>query len=115
IEKIDDITDEAKAKTFVALARQYFLDFQSPSSRFNAWEKCGGYGKPITTWTDPDRICFIIQNKYRSYLDVNVLASAFNMDKTELLGKIITVPDFDIYDDEGVKVFDGSNIIGLMA
>lgn len=115
IEEIDDITDEAKAKTFVALARQYFLDFQSPSSHFNAWEKCGGYGKPIITWTDPDRICFIIQNKYRSYLDVNVLASAFNMDKTELLGKIITVPDFDIYDDEGVKVFDGSSIIGLMA
>lgn len=115
IEKIDDLTDEAKAKTFVTLARQYFLDFAQPSSDFNAWQKCGGYGRPITTWTDPERIVFLIQNKYASYIDVNVLASAFNMDKTKLLGKINYINNFDQYDDNGTKIFDGSSIIGIMA
>ena len=115
IEQIDEITDEAKAKAFTYMARRYFLDFQSPSSNYNAWSKVGGYGRPIVTWTEPDRICFIIKNEYRAYLDVNVLASAFNIDKAELLGRIITVDNFDIYNDEGVKEFDGSNIVGMIA
>ena len=46
---------------------------------------------------------------------VNVLASAFNIDKTELLGNILTVDNFDQYDDDGTKIFDGSNIIGMIA
>lgn len=115
IEQVDDLTTEEKAKVFTSLARQYFLNFQSPSSAYNAWQKVGGYGRAITTWTDPDRVCFIIRNDYRSYLDVNVLASAFNIDKADLLGRIINVDNFDEYDDNGNKVFDGSNIIGMIA
>ena len=48
-------------------------------------------------------------------MDVNVLASAFNMNKAELLGNILTINDFDIYDDEGTKIFDGSAIVGMIA
>lgn len=35
--------------------------------------------------------------------------------KTELLGNIITVDNFDQYDDDGTKIFDGSNIVGIIA
>lgn len=115
IEKIEAPTTEELAKEFVTRARTLFLNFQSPSSNYNAWNKMGGYGRPIVTFTNPEDIIFIIKNDLRAYMDVNVLASAFNMDKTELLGNIITVDNFDIYDDEGNRIFDGSNIVGLIA
>ena len=115
IEKIEAPTTEELAKEFVTRARTLFLNFQSPSSNYNAWNKMGGYGRPIVTFTNPEDIVFIIKNDLRAYMDVNVLASAFNMDKTELLGNIITVDNFDVYDDEGNRIFDGSNIVGLIA
>ena len=115
IEQVTAPTTEALAKEFVTKARTLFLNFQSPSSNYNAWHKVGGDGKPIVTWSNPEDVVFIIRNDLRAYLDVNVLASAFNMDKTDLLGNIITVDNFDIYNDDGEKIFDGSNIIGLIA
>ena len=106
---------ENLAKEFVTQARTMFLNFQSPSTSYNAWAKVGGEGKPVTTWANPEDIVFIVRNDIRAFLDVNVLASAFNMDKTELLGNIITVDNFDMYDDEGTKIFNGSNIVGMLA
>ena len=115
IEQVTAITNEATAKAFVERARELFLNFQLPSSDYNAWAKCGGEGRPIVTWTNPEDIVIIIKNSLRAKLDVNVLAEAFNMDKTTLLGNIITVDNFDVYDDEGVKIFDGSSIVGMLA
>ena len=54
----------------------------------------------------------LVRNDIRAKLDVEVLASAFNMDKTTLMGNIITIDNFDVYDDDGVKIFDGSAILG---
>ena len=56
----------------------------------------------------------VVRNDIRAKLDVEVLASAFNIDKTTLLGNIITVDNFDSYDDDGTKVYDGSAIVGLL-
>lgn len=106
---------ENLAKEFVTQARTLFLNFQSPSTKYNAWEKVGGYGRPVKTWANPEDIVFIVRNDIRAFLDVNVLAVSFNMDKTELLGNIITVDNFDMYDDDGEKIFDGSNIVGMIA
>ncbi len=115
IETISAPTTEALAKDFITKARTLFLNFQSPSSEYNSWHKLGGNGKPIVTWTNPENIVFIVRNDIRAYLDVNVLASAFNIDKTELLGNIITVDNFDVFDDDGNKVYDGSKIVGMIA
>ena len=115
IEQITAPTTEALAKEFITKARTLFLNFQTPSSNYNAWNKMGGYGRPIVTFTAPEDIIFIIKNDLRAYLDVNVLASSFNMDKTDLLGNIITVDNFDVYDDDNNKIYDGSNIVGLIA
>ena len=108
------ITTRALAREFTVQARTLYLNMQTPSTEYNAWSKLGGYGKPITTWSNPDDIVFIIRNDVRSYLDVMSLANAFNMDKATLLGNIITVDNFDQYDDNGTKIFDGSNIIGFI-
>ena len=112
---ISAVSSEATAKAFVEKAREYFLNFQLPSSSYNAWSKVGGEGKPIVTWTNPEDIVMLIRNDIRAYLDVNVLANAFNMDKTTLLGNIITIDNFDAFDDDGNKVFDGSAILGIIA
>lgn len=114
IKLIDEPTTESKAKSFITQARTLFLNFQSPSSNYNAWKKCGGYGRPINTFTSPEDIVFIIRNDIGSYLDVNVLANAFNIDKTTLLGNILYVDNFDFIT-KGQKVYDGSNILGIMA
>ena len=106
---------ENLAKEFVVKARELFLNFQTPSTSYNAWAKVGGEGKPVKTWTNPEDIVFLIRNDIRAFMDVNVLASAFNMDKADLLGNIITVDNFDQFDDDGNKIFDGSAIIGMIA
>lgn len=115
VETVSAVTDEATAKAFVEKARTLFLNFQSPSSNYNAWHKMGGAGAPITTWSNPEDIVILIRNDIRAKLDVNVLAESFNMDKADLLGRIIPVDNWDILSDEGTKVFDGSNIIGIIA
>ena len=111
-EKITAITSDSTAKAFVEKARELFLNFQLPSTSYNAWNKNGGSGAPITTWTRPEDIVMIVRNDIRAKLDVEVLAAAFNIDKATLLGNIITVDNFDAYDDDGTKVFDGSAIVG---
>ena len=114
IELVTDPTTEALAKTFITKARELFLNFQLPSSNYNAWNKVGGYGRAIKSWTNKEDIVFIIRNDLASFIDVNVLASAFNIDRASLLGNIIYVDNFDIYDGDD-KVVDGSAILGIMA
>ena len=114
-EKITAVTSEATAKAFVEKARELFLNFQLPSTEYNAWAKNGGEGRPITTWSRPEDIVLIIRNDIRSKIDVQSLASAFNVNYADFLGNVITVDNFDAYDDDGTKVYDGSDIVGMIA
>ena len=115
IELVTAPSTEALAKTFITKARELFLNFQTPSSSYNAWAKVGGEGRPVKTWANPEDIVFLVRNDVRAFMDVNVLASAFNIDKAELLGNILTVDNFDQYDEEGTKIFDGSAIVAMIA
>lgn len=105
---------EALAKQFLTQARAMFMNMQEPTTNFNAWNKVGGYGRAILTWVDREDIVFLIRNDIGAYLDVNVLASAFNIDSAKLLGRIKYVQDFNEYDADGNIVVDGSNILGIM-
>ena len=77
--KITAVTDESTAKAFVEEARKYFLNFQLPSTEFNAWAKNGGTGRPITTWSRPEDIVLVVRNDIRAKIDVQSLAAAFNL------------------------------------
>ena len=112
---VSAVNSEANAKAFVTKARELFLNFQTPSSSYNSWAKVGGDGDPVVTWTNPEDIVFIVRNDVRAYMDVNVLAEAFNMQKAELLGNILTIDNFDIYAEDGTKIFDGQYILGMIA
>ena len=105
---------DSELKALLARLRQAYLDFQAPSTAYNAWAKVGGYGKSIVSWSNPRDIVVFISNKLASILDVNALASAFNIDKAELLGRVYYVPDFSQRDDEGNVIVDGSNIYAFI-
>lgn len=102
------------AREFTVAVRTMFLNMQTPSSEFNAWNKVGGFGREIITYSRAEDIVFLIRNDIRSYIDVMSLANAFNIDKADLLGRIVSVDNFDMYDEEGNKIFDGSNILGFI-
>ena len=115
IETVSAISSEATAKAFVKAARKKYLDFTEPTDRNNAWAQVGGYGRAVVTWSNPEDIFFIIRNDVLTDIDVDVLAQAFNLNKTDLLGRIIGIDSFDKYSETGEKVFDGSAILGIMA
>ena len=113
---IEAPTTAEKAKKFVKKAREIFMNFQTPTSDYNAWAKVNtDDDKAIVTWTNPDDVVFLIRNDVLAELDVEVMAAAFHIDSAKLYGRIIGVKDFDMYNDEGEKVFDGSAILGIMA
>lgn len=116
VEVVNNPTSSAQyAKDFVKRARTLFLDFQSPSTDYTAWERMNG-GETITTWTNPEDIVFILRNDVAAEIDVEILAEAFNIDRATLLGNIYYVDNFNIYaDDRKTVVYDGSKIYGIMA
>ena len=101
--------DELEAITIKL--RELYLNFQEPTDKYNAWKKVGGYGRAIETWTPAEDIVVFINTKMASWLDVKVLANAFNISEASLMGRVFTTSNFDIYDSEGNKTFDGSSIV----
>ena len=105
---------EAELKGLVKKLRTDYKNFQIPSVNYNAWAKVGGYGRAIVSWSDPEDIIVFVNNQLGADIDVDVLASAFNMDKTDLVGRIYYVEDFNLTDDEGSVQVDGSDIIAFI-
>ena len=108
---ISAVTSADTAKALVKELRKAFLSFQEPTSGNNAWAKVGGYGKAVVTWSNPEDIYILIRNDVLTEVDVEVLAAAFNMDKADFMGRVIGVDNFDKYDEDGNKTFDGSAIV----
>ena len=115
VEVISNPNTEALAKEFITKARTMFLNMQTPTPNFNAWRQVGGYGRDILTWSNREDIVFLVRNDIGAYMDVNILAQTFNINRSVLLGNIIYVNDFNEYDNEGKLIFDGSNIVGMIA
>lgn len=101
---------ETELKTLVKKLRKDYKNFQIPSTSYNAWSKVGGYGRSIVSWSNSEDIYVFINNELASELDVEILSSAFHIDSTSLMGRVFYVEDFDIKDDDGNVVIDGSNI-----
>ena len=115
VQVITEPNTEDLAKQFLTQARTLFLNFQEPSSDYNAWRQVGGYGRDVVTWSDSDDIVLLIRNDIGAYLDVNVLAQAFNIDSAKLLGRVKYIKDFTERDSQGNVIVDGSNIVAMIA
>lgn len=115
-EIVNDITDKDSAEELITKLRATALNFKAPSDKFNAWKKVGGYGNAVITWSDVTDIALLIRNDILATVDVDVLSVAFNMSKADFLAsRVIGVDSFDVYDNEGNLLVDGSKIICAIA
>ena len=112
--KVSAVTNEATGKALIKKLREMYTLFQLPSASYNSWAKVGGAGRPVTTWCAPEDIMLLIRADVMATVDVDVLAAAFNMDKADFIGRVITVDNFDVYADDGTKIYDGSDILGMI-
>lgn len=109
-EVISNPTDEQSAKALVRQLRSAFTKFQVPSTKYNAWNKVKGGRMALKTWSNPEDIVVVISADLEALVDVEVLASAFNMSKTDFIGRVIVVDDFNQYNKDGTLAVDGSAI-----
>ena len=114
-EKITNPTDAASAKLMIQKMRSAYSKMQVPSTKFNAWNKVKGGQLALKTWSDPQDIVVLISADIEALVDVDVLASAFNMSRTDFLGRVIVVDDFNQYNEDGTVAVDGSAIKAMIA
>ena len=107
--EVPTITEEdapQTAKKFVKTLRKAVTDVGFASTKYNT--------AGVTTWTDPTDLVLLIHKDVIAEVDVEVLAKAFNMGKTDIQTAIVVMDDFgtltDTYgllvDKDFLKVFD---------
>lgn len=79
--------------------------FTFPSTDYNKYGELDGANGTFKGFTNPDDVIIIATIPYLTAVDVEYLASAFNLDKAEIKDKIYKVPSFDYdtytYDEDG--------------
>lgn len=91
--------DGAYARAIVTDARAKFLQMQFPSTEYNTYKAVATAAgienaTPLTTWSDPDRLAIILRADIAAFTDVEALAKAFNLEKSEFLGRQVIVDSF---------------------
>lgn len=116
-ELVSNPQDEQTAKAFIQTLRAIYTKMQVPSTKYNAWNKVKGDGLALKTWSNPADIIVMISADINALVDVQVLAAALNSnaDKTDFLGRVIVVDDFNQYNEDGSIAVDGSEIKALIA
>lgn len=106
-------TSEATAKAFLKEVRALYDNMTFPSTDYNAYSKFSGAKGTVTTWTDSDRICLIVRADVMAEVDVDALASAFNIGKAEFIGRVIKVDKFEneeilgvVCDESWLQIYD---------
>lgn len=106
-------TDEATSKAFLKEVRSLYDLMSFPSKEYNAYSKFSGAKGEITTWTDKNRVCLIVRADVMANVDVDALASAFNIDKADFLGRVIKVDKFEneeilgvVCDEAWLQIYD---------
>lgn len=94
------------AKTFVKTLRKAITDVGFASTAYNT--------QGVTTWSEPSELVLLVNKDVVAEVDVEVLAKAFNLGKTDIEVPIVVMDDFgtltDTYglliDKDFLKVFD---------
>ncbi len=91
---IDAVTDADSAKALVSKMRALNRKFQLPTTAFNSYAAMAGEGaSPRVTWCNPEDIVILITADIEATVSVDVLAAAFNMDKTSFVASQVVVVD----------------------
>lgn len=94
---VGHINNEVSGKAFIKAVKNASSAFTFPSSSFNSYyanRPASDKGDPITTWTPIEDQILIIRADIMNEIDVEVLASAFNMNKVEFLASTLKVDTF---------------------
>lgn len=94
VEVVSNPNSEANDKAFIKKVREIYTMMKFPSTNYNAYSKMSGSDNKITTWTEASRIVLMLTAKAMAEIDVEVLAAAFNMDKSDFLGRVIVIDSF---------------------
>lgn len=86
VEAIDGANAADAAKDFVKTLRKAVNDLSFASDKYN---KAG-----VTTWSDPSNLVLLVNKDVIAEVDVEVLAKAFNMGKTDIQTEIVVLDDF---------------------
>lgn len=116
---ITGLANESDAKTLLQYARQFHTDFQFPSEQFSSWNVMNP-GNAITTWSKPDNISILLTSQTVAVVDVQALASAFNLEYSNFIGKRTLVDYIDsarkvkaiMFDDFAINCKDVLDQIG---
>ena len=111
---ITAVSSAATATAFLTELKVASSGMTYPGTAFNAYAKAGGTGNPVTTWTKKENQILIIRSDLLTYIDTNVLASVFNMDKAKFQGRVIEVDNFGamsninaiLMDEAALQVYD---------
>lgn len=79
------------AKAFVKTLRKAVQDLSFASTQYNA--------AGVKTWTDPSDLVLLVNKDVVAEIDVEVLAKAFNMGKTDIQTAIVVMDDFGSLED----------------
>ena len=113
VEQISKPQDASTAKAFLKKVRALFNQMSFPSTEYNAYSKFSGHKGTVTTWTDKERVVLVVRADVMAEVDVEALASAFNLDKADFLGRVIQVDSFPheevlgvICDESWLQIYD---------
>lgn len=118
VQTVSAVTNEATANAFVEKARYLNRMFTMPSTEYSGWNKkyaSDDTKLKITTWCDSSDIVLVLRADYEAKIDTQALSRAFNLQYADFISRVVIVDNFDEYADDGTKIFDGSDIIGLIA
>lgn len=95
--EVPAIGDGEAAKDFVKTLRKAVNDLGFASKEYNAAK--------VTTWTDPSDLVLLVNKDVVAEVDVEVLAKAFNLGKTDIEVPVIVMDDFgSLTDTYGILV-----------
>ncbi|HZJ73638.1 MAG TPA: hypothetical protein VFC87_02425, partial [Perlabentimonas sp.] len=81
------------AKSFMKTIKSLTREFRQINESFNS-------AGVLTNTKSDDDIYILLKGKYKDNLDVDMLATAFNMDKLEIKHKVIVLPDNLEFDED---------------
>ena len=91
---VNEVINETTGKEFVIAVKDCVADFMFPSKDYNMLKAMTKGSQTINTWVKPENTVLVAPQKLYNKVDVNVLASAFNLDKADFLaGNKLAVDD----------------------
>lgn len=92
------LDENAQAKKLTKLVKTYIEKFKFMSNEYN--------NQGVMTFTNPEELVVLVTPETKANIDVELLASAFNMDKASIQSRLVTIDSFTKKHTDGSEVPD---------